>query len=181
LATRLYLLAAIYGDIAERHRLSQESGVADLKAIMTDMKIRLDDSFKFTTEQRANIRGIAQDVVYQANRTSFGMMNLSVEKILRADVINIKLENVYGIPAREKLLISLIRKTCSSVRNAFRQDIHDSILGTSQAGITSLTDFTLKSAMKYKHGGAGEKLDLAFTIHNVILVSTYSPASLSTT
>lgn len=34
----------------------------------------------------------------------------------------------------------------------------------------SLAQFTYDSALKYKRGGPGEKLDHAFTIHNVILV-----------
>jgi hypothetical protein len=33
------------------------------------------------------------------------------------------LTNVIGNPARERVLASALKKTCSSVRNAFRQDV----------------------------------------------------------
>ena len=33
------------------------------------------------------------------------------------------LSNVIGNPARERVLASVLKKTCSSVRNAFRQDV----------------------------------------------------------
>lgn len=31
--------------------------------------------------------------------------------------------NVYNIPAREKMLMSMVKRIASSVRNAFRQDV----------------------------------------------------------
>ena len=39
------------------------------------------------------------------------------------------LSNVIGNPARERVLASTLKKTCSSVRNAFRQDVRSMLLG----------------------------------------------------
>lgn len=103
-----------------------------------------------------------------------------------------KMGNVFGRPAREKKLTSLIKKTCSSVRNAYRQDVSSLIFilsdaclipcqlrqSISPAQFQSLAQFTYNSALKYKRGGPGEKLDHAFTVHNVILVYAFITAAL---
>jgi hypothetical protein len=49
--TRLYVLAAIYADSAERRRLAQEQGFMDLKELFNDLKIRLQGNFALTKEQ----------------------------------------------------------------------------------------------------------------------------------
>ncbi|RDB27985.1 hypothetical protein Hypma_002123 [Hypsizygus marmoreus] len=168
LATRLYLLAVVYSEAAERRRITDEQGVSDLKGLFTDLKIRLEETFTFNGEQRTNIRSVAQDVIYQANRTSFVTMHLSVETIVSEDRSGMKMGNIYGSPAREKQLLTLIKRTCSSVRNAFRVDIKNSV-GIDCNSVESLEEFTYRTAMKYKRGGAGEKLDIGFTIHNALL------------
>ncbi|KAH9948702.1 hypothetical protein B0H21DRAFT_890351 [Amylocystis lapponica] len=166
LATRTYTLAVMFHQIAEQHRRDAKENLANLAQLFNDLKIRLEESFTFTGEQRANIRRMTQDAVYQADRTAFIAMHLDVERMCREHQTNLKLTNVYGNPAREKQLMALIKKTCSSVRNAFRQDIRDSILGDNRR---TLTEFSYDSALKYKRGGPGEQLDLGFVVHNAIL------------
>jgi hypothetical protein len=94
-----------------------------------------------------------------------------------------KLSNVFDNPAREKTLASKVNRICSSVRNSYRQDVcmqlfysmwrliisqlRASICGNT---VVSLAAFTYTSATKFKRGGPGEELDIAFTIHNAILV-----------
>lgn len=55
LATRLYHLAVVYSDGAERRRIAKEEGVSNLKELFRDLQIRLEDSFAFTNEQRARV------------------------------------------------------------------------------------------------------------------------------
>ncbi|KAJ3757832.1 hypothetical protein EV360DRAFT_83653 [Lentinula raphanica] len=74
--------------------------------------------------------------------------------------------NIFDLPGREKRLQSVVKKIASSVRNAFRQDLRDSITGSE---IKSLKTFTFDAAVKYKRGGPGEKADPALAIHNAIL------------
>jgi len=39
LLTRVYMLAALYSDAAERRRAAKEQGVADIKGLFNDLKI----------------------------------------------------------------------------------------------------------------------------------------------
>ena len=98
------------------------------------------------------------------------------------------LSNVIGNPARERALSSSLKKTCSSVRNAFWQDvrsfvrvciflsdvstyqIRDSIIG---ANSCSLAEFTYHTANKYRRGQFDENMSFGYTVHNVILVSKF--------
>ncbi|KAF8223249.1 hypothetical protein L208DRAFT_1317821, partial [Tricholoma matsutake] len=142
----------------------------DLKGLFTDLKIHLEQTFTFTVEQWANIWGMAQDVIYQATHTAFTTMHVDVKAVLSKECTGIKLENVFGSPARKKQLTSLIKKTCSSVRNIHSLtaiQLQDSV---SPESCQSIAEFTYESAMKYKHGGFGDGLDHGLTIHNVILV-----------
>ena len=96
LLTQVYMLAALYSDAAERRRAAQAQGVADINGLFNDLKIRLEGRFELTKEQmacfllswlrvvwltsnlKANIRKMANDMVYQGNRTSFVTMNIDL-------------------------------------------------------------------------------------------------------
>lgn len=52
LATRVYIVALLYGESAARRRVEKDQGINDLAGLFNDLKIRLDDSFSFTKEQR---------------------------------------------------------------------------------------------------------------------------------
>jgi hypothetical protein len=81
-------------------------------------------------------------MIYQHTRTNFITMNVDVmvsskqdlwlpdyklinprQKYIRENHASMGLSNVIGNPARERALSSSIKKTCSSVRNALRQDV----------------------------------------------------------
>jgi len=81
-------------------------------------------------------------MIYQPTRTNFITMNVdlmvcrviyrvrndhelsdSQQKHIRENHTSMGLSNVIGNPSREKTLASALKKTCSSVRNAFRQDV----------------------------------------------------------
>jgi len=51
LLTRVYMLAALYSDAAERRRAAKEQGVADIKGLFNDLKIWLEGQFELTKEQ----------------------------------------------------------------------------------------------------------------------------------
>lgn len=52
LLTRVYILAVILSDIAERRRAAVTSNVEDLPGLMADLKIRLETTFVFMPEQK---------------------------------------------------------------------------------------------------------------------------------
>ncbi|KAJ7160224.1 hypothetical protein C8R46DRAFT_1194629 [Mycena filopes] len=167
LSTRLFSVVLFFVNVNERARLDDQARIEDLTQLLEDLRVRLDDGYIFTREQTKNIRTQAQDTIYEATRTSFIMMHVDVIQKLRDNKTSMKLNGVFGNPSREKSLISLVKKICSSVRNSFRQDIRNSICGDSPA---TLASFTYSSATKFKRGGPGLNLDVGFTIHNALLV-----------
>ncbi|KAF7986418.1 hypothetical protein HWV62_31153 [Athelia sp. TMB] len=174
--SRLYLLAASYADISERRRLAADQGSINLKGLYQDIMTQLSGTYTLTTDQKYNIRKVTNDFVYQWNRTSFVLMHADVLKHLRENKEALGLANVFGNLSREKTLLKTLKITCSSVRNALRQDVNpngaksskirDSIApGTS----CSLAQFTFQTANKYRRGQFDEDLGLGFTLHNALL------------
>ncbi|KAF8223398.1 hypothetical protein L208DRAFT_1317031, partial [Tricholoma matsutake] len=76
----------------------------NLKELFTDLKIHLRQTFTFSAGQRGNIRGTAQDIIYQATRTTFTTMHMDVEAVLNKERTGMKLENVFGSPVCKKQL-----------------------------------------------------------------------------
>ncbi|KAJ7653775.1 hypothetical protein B0H17DRAFT_849854, partial [Mycena rosella] len=74
---------------------------------------------------------------------------------------------IFGVPVREQKLMSVLRRTCSVVRNTFREDIRDSI---NPGDFTPLDRFTYAMASKYKLGGAVGDLSDLFSTHAALLV-----------
>jgi len=58
LLTRMYALAALYADIAERHRLAKDQGAVDAKDLFNDLKIRLEAQFELTKDQMVCVYNI---------------------------------------------------------------------------------------------------------------------------
>ncbi|KAJ7832495.1 hypothetical protein B0H13DRAFT_1573118, partial [Mycena leptocephala] len=170
LSTRLFHLAVFYSHANETKRTADQNSIENLTNLMEDLRVRLDEGYTFTKEQMRNIRTQAQDTIYEATRTSFMMMHTDVLQKLRENKVGIKLNGVFGNPSREKALVSIVKKTCSSVRNSFRQDLRSSICGDTPS---TLAQFTFASATKFKRGGPGLSLDVSFTIHNALLVRFY--------
>ncbi|KAI0643849.1 hypothetical protein C8Q79DRAFT_914515 [Trametes meyenii] len=170
LATRTYMLATIYWSHIEREKQASaaKNEVNNLPGLFADLRIRLKDGFQLTKEQKENIRCIAQDLIYKPTQFTFKALFIEVDKTIRDNKDQLNMTNIFFSPAREKVLTSHIRKTCSSVRNGFRQDVRDSVIGEK---IRSLQEFTFHISFKYKRGGPGEKLDIGYTIHNALLVS----------
>ncbi|KAK7027591.1 hypothetical protein R3P38DRAFT_2526299 [Favolaschia claudopus] len=175
LSTRLFHMAVLFGFVNESKHDMQKNSIDNITQLLDDLRVRLDDSYTFTREQTArkrlglltkNIRAVAQDTIFEATRTSFMRMHLDVMQKLRDDKAGMKLTAVFGNTAREKAFASLVKRTCSSVRNSFRQDLQNSMCGDST---TPLAQLTYATAMKFKWGGAGVKLDVGYSVHNAIL------------
>ncbi|KAJ7688024.1 hypothetical protein B0H17DRAFT_1201703 [Mycena rosella] len=166
LSTRLFMLAVCYSESNEMRRAAERNNTENLAQLLEDLRVRLDDGYTFTRDQMRSIRSQAQDSIYEPTRTSFMSMHNDVLQKLRDNKGPTKLSNVFGNPSREKALASLVKKTCSSVRNSLRQDIRNSICGDTPS---TLSTFTYTSASKFKRGGPGLSLDIGYTIHNAHL------------
>ncbi|KAE9390144.1 hypothetical protein BT96DRAFT_946333, partial [Gymnopus androsaceus JB14] len=160
MATRLYTLASTYTFQEEiiRRDDARAQGNGDMQEMFQDLRIRLEDTWDVTTEQRTTIRCICQDLMYRKDRTNFCLLFVDVMTHLRREKTALRLVNIFDLPGREKRLLSVVKKIGSSVRNALRQIFV----------IVSL-DFTFDAGLKYKRGGPGEKDDAMLTIHNSIL------------
>ncbi|KAF8887227.1 hypothetical protein CPB84DRAFT_1849882 [Gymnopilus junonius] len=148
-----------------RHSVSSgppDNSIQSTIAHVEEMLTHLEDNYSFNKEQKHNIRVVAQDVLYEKNRTFFSQTHAEIEGILKHEKHTLKLGTVFGNPGWEKRLISEIHSMTSSVKNGFREDC----LGSKAM---SLATFTYKSAKKYKCGGPGDKLDYGFIICNAIL------------
>lgn len=111
LLTRTYVLAALYSEAAERRRVAKEQGFADLKGLFNDLKVRLEGRFELTKEQMSAIRKAANDMIYQANRTTFVTMHVDLMKHIRENSNSLGLSNVFSSPSRERVLSSADRKS----------------------------------------------------------------------
>ncbi|KAI0709508.1 hypothetical protein C8Q76DRAFT_799505 [Earliella scabrosa] len=171
LATRTYIFAAVISTLHEIKQVlvsGRTGSIDDLPALMHDIKIRLEDTFKLTTEQKENVRAVVQDLIYTATRIKYKPPKFpqEVEDSLKTKQVVLRLNNIFGSPHREKALLGAIRKISSSVRNALRQDIKNSVFDSP----ISLTEFNNQTAAKYKLGGLGDKpLDRSFIVRNAIL------------
>ncbi|KAK7027824.1 hypothetical protein R3P38DRAFT_2940391 [Favolaschia claudopus] len=168
MATRVVLLAAQFGDAAERRRKEkmEEQEKTDHRAMWRDLQVRLEETFTFTRQQKTHIRGVVQDVIYEGNRTKFLKLHVDVWDAVERRKKELSLDNIFGVPGREKILGQLIKRQCSSVRNSWRTDLIASI---KPKKFTSLADFVYNSANKYRMGGGGGELPQIYTIHAVLL------------
>jgi hypothetical protein len=48
------MMAVVYSEGAERKRAAAQQEIGDLKGLFTDLKIRLEQTFTFTIEQRVH-------------------------------------------------------------------------------------------------------------------------------
>ncbi|TRM55401.1 hypothetical protein BD626DRAFT_370807, partial [Schizophyllum amplum] len=131
LSTRILGMAATYQEAAYGRRREREVWQAkegaltagDVLGVMSDLKVRLRDNFTFGKGQRANIRAVCADEMYKPSRTSFKDSHVDAIQRLHKEKEKHELTNVIGHADREKALAALVRRTSSSVRNNYREDV----------------------------------------------------------
>ncbi|KZP26848.1 hypothetical protein FIBSPDRAFT_854555 [Athelia psychrophila] len=164
LATRAYLVASVFSLIKENRAMT--AAHRGTQTLLADLQIRLDATFSLSTEQKANIRIVTCDVIFDPTRVTFMQMHFDVITKLREDAKSCKLTNVMDSPSREKILASVTKRISSSVRNSFREAIRDSVMGEDTL---TLVDFAYNSAAKFKRTGGSSELGPAYTSRLAIL------------
>lgn len=104
-------------------------------------KVRILWSWQLRSQStpQANVGGIVQDAIYNGNRTNFLAIHVDVivrfffgyglkpaytaQAILDKRQALLSLDNIFGVPGRERNLAQLTKCQCSSVRNAWRADV----------------------------------------------------------
>ncbi|KAF4621811.1 hypothetical protein D9613_012185 [Agrocybe pediades] len=174
--SRVYSLACL---LARENRIlyaiSAGSSAADqggissgeLKRIALEIKTMLDDGWKVTSQQKTIVRRVAKEQIYKATRTSFKSLFGDVNRILRGKPELYRMSNIYGHAQREKLLSSVIKTQVSAVRNTFRSEILDSVVGKKAC---SLDEFTVTCSTKYLADAVMTPAqNQGYTVHNVLL------------
>ncbi|KAI6026092.1 hypothetical protein EDC04DRAFT_2606177 [Pisolithus marmoratus] len=164
IATRAYLLAAIFSLIKENQEMTNACHSTQL--LLADLQIQLEVTFSLTSEQKANIHLMTVDLIFDANPITFMAMHFDVEVKLQGSQKELKLSNIYGNPAREKILMGYIKHQCSSIRNSFRELLQDSVIGDSTS---TLADFVFDCTSRLKLGGPTVGVTSAHTAHLAIL------------
>ncbi|KAF9076933.1 hypothetical protein BDP27DRAFT_1414063 [Rhodocollybia butyracea] len=122
LLTRLFHLALTIHYENQRPK-DDHSDVQTLRGIIKDLKIRLENTFSLTSDQMKNVRALAFDKIYDPLRTCYMAINADIFDYLKIHAEELHFSNVFGNPVYEQVLERAIRKTCSSVRNGFRQHL----------------------------------------------------------
>ncbi|KAI5983322.1 hypothetical protein EDC04DRAFT_2915016 [Pisolithus marmoratus] len=104
---------------------------------------------------------IAKDLVVQAGRTNYKGLHYDVEERLksRADVLGF--QNVFGNPANERVLCTVIKRECSAPKQ---------IAHTGKSRMT-LEELTWTALSKYKRGGVGSGSKAEYQLHFAYLRS----------
>ncbi|KIJ60408.1 hypothetical protein HYDPIDRAFT_98863, partial [Hydnomerulius pinastri MD-312] len=165
IATRSYLLAAIFSLIKENRAMTNAH--RNTQQFLADLQIRLEVTFSLSPEQKANVRIIAGDLLFDCSHITFMSMYFDVESKIQQSQKDLKFTNIYGNPAREKQLVTHIKRQCSSIRNSFRELLRDSVIGDNTC---TLSDCVFEAASKYKIGGPTSGLGPAYTAQLAILV-----------
>ncbi|KAH9009159.1 hypothetical protein EDB84DRAFT_1571438 [Lactarius hengduanensis] len=116
------------------------------RAIMSDVHTRLEETFAFTPEQKVNIRLVSGELLLDPNRVRYTQMSIDVEIRIRERQRDLRFFHIFGNLARQRLLGTIIRRTCSSLRNAYREMLRDSVIGSNTL---TLDDFVINLTNRF--------------------------------
>ncbi|TRM70312.1 hypothetical protein BD626DRAFT_563968 [Schizophyllum amplum] len=174
LSTRILGMAATYQEAASgrrrEHQVWQEKEGAltagDVLGVMSDLKVRLRDNFTFGKGQRVNIRAVCADEMYKATRTNFKDSHVDALQRLHKEKEKHELTNIIGHADREKALATLVRRTSSSVRNNYREDLVKFSYAPDELTLTALS---ARLSQRFMMGGLGRDVPAMITIRNAVL------------
>ncbi|KAH9083756.1 hypothetical protein EDB83DRAFT_2309676 [Lactarius deliciosus] len=98
-------------------------------AIMSDVHTHLEETFAFTPEQKVNIHLVSGELLLDPNRVRYTQMSIDIEIRIRERQRDLHFLHIFGNLAHQRLLGTMIRRTCSSLRNTYQEMLRDSIFG----------------------------------------------------
>ncbi|KAH8983088.1 hypothetical protein EDB86DRAFT_2834093 [Lactarius hatsudake] len=116
------------------------------RAIMSDVHTRLEETFTFTPEQKVNICLVSGELLLDPNRVRYTQMSIDVEIRIRERQRDLHFFHIFGNLARQRLLGTMIRRTCSSLRNAYREMLRDSVISPNTL---TLDDFVINLTNRF--------------------------------
>ncbi|KAL0577214.1 hypothetical protein V5O48_004780 [Marasmius crinis-equi] len=117
---------ASYFDCFNRSK-KEDKELAGFQAVLSEMRVVLDKSFKIDQNQKTDIRGWLRYKIWDPYRLDHreGLVDSVVNHIIKnAGVLNYS--HVVGIPHRLTLLRTAVQEQAKTVRNGFRTDIRNS-------------------------------------------------------
>ncbi|KAF9072511.1 hypothetical protein BDP27DRAFT_1418126 [Rhodocollybia butyracea] len=165
LLTRLFHLALTI-HYENQWPKDDQNDVQTLRGIVKDLKVWLENTFSLTSDQIKNIRALAFDKVYDPLCTCYMAINADLFDYIKSHAEELHFGNVFGNPVYEQVVEQAIRKTCSSVRNGFRQHLQDSIKNGISAAV-----FTHHMNALYLQPGGPKPNDQLILLRNIALHS----------
>ncbi|KAJ3803768.1 hypothetical protein F5876DRAFT_84489 [Lentinula aff. lateritia] len=98
-----------------------------MRRMLQDIQIRLEQNFSLTPTQQKTIRAIVQDMLYDPLCTCYHDISADVFDELKKNAKQYHFNNIFNVPAYEKVLQKAIIRVSSSVRNGFHQHLHDGL------------------------------------------------------
>ncbi|KAJ3933654.1 MAG: hypothetical protein NXY57DRAFT_1037448 [Lentinula lateritia] len=160
---RLYDMAVSFSLFNQIPKDNEEDSKT-MRGVFKDIRIRLQQTFSITPTQNKTIRLVAMDKVYDPLRSCYRGMNDDVFGYIKAHADEMMFSNIFGNPAYEQTLEKAIKKVSSSVRNAFRQHLRDSI-----ANGISAVNFTHSMNKIYRRAGGPHFNEQVLLLRNIVL------------
>ncbi|KAI9438662.1 hypothetical protein H4582DRAFT_2076294 [Lactarius indigo] len=140
--------------------------------MITDVSARLEDTFNLTSEQKMNIRLITGEIIFEPKRVSYMQIHLDVEARIRENQKDLRFTNIYCNLSHQKLLMSAIKRTCSSVRNRYREMIRNSVDDDDSKNST-LNDFVYEVATRFHPSNVARVIN-THTIQHVAILRRFA-------
>ncbi|KAE9385472.1 hypothetical protein BT96DRAFT_1007020 [Gymnopus androsaceus JB14] len=144
--------------------IEDQNNTDTMRRMLRDLQIRMEQTFALTPNQNKTIRALAQDLIYDPLRTCYQDLSADVFDDIKKNAKQYGFDNVFGVPAYEKVLEKATVKHGSSVRNGFRQHLRDGM----GKGL-SVVEFTGRMNKIYlRAGGPAHNRELILN-RNIIL------------
>ncbi|PPQ80682.1 hypothetical protein CVT26_007220 [Gymnopilus dilepis] len=130
-----------------------DQDIGDLRGLFEELPFRLEGYLSLYQGKRSTSRSRSNHQTHT---------QWSIQKQLRQNSSTYRLDNVRGRPAREAQLTSAIKRVASNVRNYFRQEIRDSVMGSTSQ---SLTSSTIEATMRYRIGNVTKQAEQSYIIY----------------
>ncbi|KAF9060809.1 hypothetical protein BDP27DRAFT_1370194 [Rhodocollybia butyracea] len=105
--------------------VEDQNNTETLRRMLRDLQIRLEQTFALTPNQNKTVRAIVQDLIYDPLRTCYQDLSADTFDDIKKNATQYGFDNIFGVPAYEKVLERVTIKQSSSVQNGLRQHLHD--------------------------------------------------------
>ncbi|KAH9174064.1 hypothetical protein EDB89DRAFT_2068008 [Lactarius sanguifluus] len=166
LATRVYTLGVLYKIMRELR--DRAESLQRFEMTLMDVSAQLENTSYLTSERKTNIRLIAGEVIFEPKRVSYMQIHLDVEARIRKNQKDLRFTNIGCNLSHQKLLMSVIKHACSSVRDEYRELIRNSVSDDDGKNST-LNDFVYEVATRFHPSNATHAINTCTIQHVAIL------------